>query len=353
MTTLNWRNAVVHAGSSMREIIEVIERGGQRIALVTDEAGHLIGTVTDGDVRRALIAGNDTDAPAESFMHRNPVTAGLDEDKASTLSRMQRTQILHMPLVDTAGMLVGLETLEHLLNPEQHSNAVFFMAGGFGKRLRPLTETVPKPLLNVGSKPILEIILEQFISSGFHRFYIATHYKGHMLEEHFGDGSRWQIQIDYVNEASPLGTAGALGLLPEGTITEPVIVMNGDLLTKVNFPALLQYHQEHNASATMCVREYDMQVPFGVVEVDDCAITRIIEKPVQKFFVNAGIYVLNPEVIAGIDGAAPIDMTTVLEDLIEKGERVVSFPLHEYWLDIGRIEDYESAQLARQESPGD
>jgi NDP-sugar pyrophosphorylase family protein len=250
--------------------------------------------------------------------------------------------LLHAPIVDKDGVLCGLETLQHLIKKSKYDNPVFLMAGGFGTRLHPLTKDTPKPLLKVGSKPILEMIIEQFISYGFHNFYISTHFKSEQIRNYFKDGELHNISIKYVYEDAPLGTAGSLGLLPDNLSDLPIIVMNGDLLTKIDFKNLLDFHNDNNSKATMCVREYDFQVPYGVVEIENYSIKAIKEKPVHKFFVNAGIYVLNKELINKVDGKSYLNMTDFLErELSDDG--VNAFPIHEYWLDIGQIEEYEKA----------
>jgi NDP-sugar pyrophosphorylase family protein len=218
------------------------------------------------------------------------------------------------------------------------------MAGGFGKRLQPLTDNVPKPLLKVGKNPILENILIQFIEAGFHNFYISTHYKAEMVREYFGDGGNWGIKIRYIHENKPLGTAGGLGLLPNNLPKLPILVMNGDLLTKIDFSELLNFHLQEKGDATMCVREYDFQVPYGVVKTEELRIISIEEKPVQRFFVNAGVYVLNSSILESIDGINYLDMPQLLEGVIENCGQVNMFPVHEYWLDIGQIEQFNQAQ---------
>ena len=218
------------------------------------------------------------------------------------------------------------------------------MAGGFGKRQHPLTESIPKPLLKVGTKPILETILKQFIECGFHLFYISTHYKAEMIRHHFGNGDKWGVTIHYIYEDTPLGTAGALGLLPKDLPDLPMLMMNSDVLTAVNYGHLLKFHQEQSGVASVCVREYDFQVPFGVIEREGYRIKNIIEKPIHKFYVNAGIYVLDPVLVKKVDGKGYLDMPTLLEKSIESGDQVNMFPVHEYWLDIGRMKEYEQAQ---------
>ena len=327
---------------SLEVAIKVLHSGGKRIALVVDD-GKLLGTVTDGDIRRALIKQVGMDYAVKNVMNNNPTTALRSERPESILSKMKSEDLLHVPIVDEHGILVGLETLQHLLDNKKYDNPVFLMAGGFGKRLHPLTKDIPKPLLPVGNRPILETILIQFIDAGFHNFYISTHYKAEMVRKYFGDGSDWGIKIEYVHEEKPLGTAGSLGLLPEELSELPILMMNGDLLTKVDFEHLLDFHYEQDGLATMCIREYDFQIPYGVVSVEKQYATGIEEKPVHKFFVNAGIYVLDQKTVNKVDGLTYLDMPNLLEKQIEKGECVNIFPIHEYWLDIGRMEEYESS----------
>jgi len=210
--------------------------------------------------------------------------------------------------------------------------------------LRPLTDHAPKPLLHVGKKPILERIIRQFIASGFKKFYISTHYKSEMIQEYFGNGENLGVSITYIHESIPLGTAGCLGNLPNDLPNIPIIVINGDLLTKVNFDRLLQFHNEQQCIATVCVSEYDFQIPYGVVEHDGHLLQKMIEKPVHSFFVNAGIYVLDPDLLMTIPKNINLDITTFIQDQINKNKDINIFPLHEYWLDIGRIEQYERAQ---------
>jgi dTDP-glucose pyrophosphorylase len=341
----NWTEILLKPSSILETTIQVLHSGGARIALVVDSNRKLLGTVTDGDIRRALISQVDMDCSVEKVMNNNPVTALTSQSSDVIMLLMKNKGLLHIPLLNEDGVLVGLKMLQDIVENNRYDNPVFLMAGGFGTRLRPLTNTKPKPLLNVGKQPILETIITQFIDAGFHNFYISVHYKAEMIADYFGDGSDWGVTIRYVHEGVPLGTAGSLGLLPKNITQLPVIMMNGDLLTKVNFENLLDFHCQNNNIATMCVREYDFQVPYGVVDIKEHCITKIVEKPVQKFFVNAGIYVLSHELIKHIDGYSYLDMPNFIQTQIDKGSKVNVFPIHEYWLDIGRIEEYEKANL--------
>jgi len=251
---------------------------------------------------------------------------------------------LQIPIVDNNGVIVGLETLRQLTKKHTFDNTVFLMAGGFGKRLSPLTDNVPKPLLKIGSKPILENILNNFISSGFHNFYISTHYKAEMVQEYFGDGSNWGVTIKYVYEDTPLGTAGSLSLLPKESLKLPILVMNGDLLTNIDFKELLYFHMQGKNDATMCVREYDFQVPYGVIKSNKGYVSAIEEKPIHQFFINAGIYVLNPSILDMIKEGSCLDMTELLEKKIKDSGQVEMFAVHEYWLDIGQLDQFKQAQ---------
>jgi dTDP-glucose pyrophosphorylase/predicted transcriptional regulator len=336
-----WQMARIAPNRSIRDAIRTIDEGAIRIALVVDDGNRLLGTVTDGDIRRGILKGISLDDAVERVMNAHPTTARADESRDAILERMKQTRLHQIPVVDGQGRLVAVEILDELLQTRQRDNWVVLMAGGLGSRLRPLTDECPKPLLKVGSKPLLEIILENFLEYGFRRFFLSVNYKAEMVKAHFGDGSRWGIEIRYIHEDRRLGTAGALSLLPERPAL-PLVVMNGDLLTKVNFQHLLDFHAEHGARATMCVREYDFQVPYGVVRIDHHRILGIDEKPVQRFFVNAGIYVLEPETLALIPPTY-FDMPDLFTKLIAERRETAVFPIREYWLDIGHMEDFARA----------
>lgn len=338
-----WESTLVRPETALEEAIATLDRCALRIVMVVDQQRHLLGTLTDGDVRRALLKHLPLNIPVGDVMCATPQTAERDWSRERVLAVMESTQLLQLPVVDADGRVVGLETLHGLLDKRLLDNPVFLMAGGFGTRLHPLTHDCPKPLLKVGDKPILELILESFVNAGFHRFFISTHYLPEMIRAHFGDGRRWGVSIRYVHEEEPLGTGGALGLLPRDEIDQPMFMMNGDLLTTLNYRGLLDFHKEHDCVATMCVREYEHQVPYGVIESNGHRIVSMVEKPVQRFFVNAGIYLLSPELIKSVKPGTRIDMPTLLEQAMASGSDVNMFPVHEYWLDIGRMPDFERA----------
>lgn len=339
----SWKHIVVGPELTLGEALKVLDSGGLRLLLVADEAERLLGMVTDGDVRRALLRQVTLNCPVTKAMNTAPRTARVGDGRDVIRALMERHGLLHVPLLDAERRLAGLETYDGLRERPEKDAWVFLMAGGFGTRLRPLTDDCPKPMLHVGGRPILETILERFVAAGFRRFFISVHYLADRIKAHFGDGSRWGVSLHYIEEESPLGTGGALGLLPD-TGDRPVIVMNGDVLTQLDFGALLDFHCSRDSALTLCVREYDMQVPFGVVEGNGEQVTGIVEKPVHRFFVNAGIYVVSPGAVARTRPARRLDMPDLVDGLVREGATVSMFPVHEYWIDVGRPDDFESAQ---------
>ncbi|MBX9845848.1 MAG: nucleotidyltransferase family protein [Xanthobacteraceae bacterium] len=333
---------LISPAASIKQTIETIERSEAKVALVIDENRRLLGTVTDGDVRRGLLRGIALDESVTRIMNAAPHVAHPDDDPAAMLDMMRRNICRQVPIVDANGCVVALRTLEEALRVPARPNWVFLMAGGRGQRLRPLTDDCPKPMLLIGGKPILQIIFESLVRQGFQRFFISLNYRRELVRNHFGDGSRWDVQIDYVEEEEPLGTAGALSLLPEAP-QHPMIVMNGDILTKIAFGSLLDFHAEHRCSGTMCVRDYIQEVPYGVIEIDEHRLSEIVEKPVKRYLVNAGIYVLEPQTMDLIPKAKRYDMPALFDDMRRKGMTASVFPVREYWLDVGRIEDFHKA----------
>lgn len=334
---------------TIRDAIMFIDRNEKGIVLVTDEAGRLLGTITDGDVRRAMLAGESLDTPVRNLLARKtgsryqqPVMAPVGTERVELLRLMRERVVRQVPLLDQEGRIADLITLDELMPGQVLPLQAMIMAGGSGTRLRPLTDELPKPMLPVGDRPLMELIIEQLRQTGIRRVNIATHYQREKITSHFGDGEKFGIELNYVDEDRPLGTAGALGLMecPD----EPLLVINGDILTRVNFRAMLDFHREHGADLTVAVRKYDMQVPYGVVECEGHTVCRLREKPLLSFFVNAGIYLLEPVVHRYIPNGQHFDMTDLIDRLLEKGRSVVSFPIVEYWLDIGEHDDYRRAQ---------
>lgn len=345
-TPESWRRALIPPGASLREAIQVLNDAALRIALVIDPAGILIGTMTDGDIRRGLLRGLDLDSSIDAIVHRDAfvVPPGLDRETVAHL--MRTNKLLQLPVVDGERRLLGLHLWDEccdLTPTDTRPHLMVIMAGGQGTRLRPHTEHCPKPLLPVAGKPMLQHILERARDQGFGRFVLAINYLGHMIEDHFGDGAPWHVRIDYLREEAPLGTAGALALLyprPEGSF----LVTNGDVLSDIQYSALLDFHCRHGAAATMAVRQQEWQSPYGVVRTRGLELIGFEEKPITRTLVNAGVYALEPAALAVLDGAGPCDMPALFERLCNQGQRTLVYPMHEPWLDVGQPEDYLAAQ---------
>lgn len=335
-------NIKLTSTSSIREALKIIDSGAMQIAIVVDQDNRLVGTLTDGDIRRGLLNNLGLDDSIESIIFKTPTIATLSDTKEEILQKALGKKLHQIPVVDDEHRVIGIKEIDELVRPLTKANKVVLMVGGLGSRLKPLTDSTPKPMLKVGNKPILQTIVEKFAEYGFVNIVMCVNYKSHIIQDYFGDGTTFGVNIEYVLEEQRMGTAGALSLL-RSVPNEPFFVMNGDLLTNVNFESFLNYHSMHNAMATMGVREYDFQVPYGVVNLDGNQIISIEEKPVYNFFVSAGIYVLSPEILQLIPKNEFYDMPTLFEKLISLNKSTVSFPIHEYWLDIGRMDEYEQA----------
>ena len=343
----NWKRVLLSPNDCLVDAVAILEREAVTgIVVVVGESGELLGTITDGDIRRALISRKEMSSPLKSFMNVDPVVALVGSDSAQILALCEKGNVTTLPLLDQGKKVVGVETAVHGNELNILENRVVIMAGGFGRRLEPITNDLPKPLVPVGGKPILERLFEQLVDLGFRNFYLATHYKAEMIEEYFGDGSRWGARIEYLKEISPLGTAGSLGSLPSDLPDLPLIIMNCDLLTKANFRQLIDFHMAEKAVATVCVREYDIQVPYGVVDIDGYKLRSIVEKPINKFFVNAGIYVIENNLLSLLEKNMSADMPELLNICLKENMHVAVFPIHEYWLDIGAVTELT---VARQE----
>lgn len=313
--------------------------------VVVDENNKLEGTITDGDIRRGILNGHHTNKPVSCIMNSSPITMNGDEVKnKASLELAQSNDLKLIPVVDKQGFLLDIISKEIDLSPS-HTNSVVILAGGLGSRLKPYTDNCPKPLLNLNSKPILERIIENIRGQGFTDFHLAVNYKAEMLREHFGDGSKLGVDISYINEEKKLGTAGPLSLLGKPATDQPIIVLNGDLLTKVNLNNVVDFHLEHKSVATMCAKEYEHKVPFGVIDIhSDYSIKSIIEKPTYNFHVNAGIYVISPSLLEKIPKNEHYDMTSLFDAIIKENLKTSIYPLKEYWRDIGNLEDFELAK---------
>jgi dTDP-glucose pyrophosphorylase len=333
----------------MVEAISIIDRNSRGVALVVDDDHHLLSVVTDGDIRRAILAGLSLDTTLEDLIqqkttlnHPTAITAPVGTADAQILQMMNQHSLRHIPLIDENGRVEDVSFLTDLVKGYALPMTAVIMAGGFGTRLRPLTEGLPKPMLPVGDKPLMELVVEQLRVAGIHRVNVSTHYKPEAITSHFGDGERFGVEIRYVEEEDPLGTAGAIRLLDPSD--EPLLVINGDILTRVDFRAMLDFHREQNAEMTVAVRQHEFRVPYGVVETNGVEIIGIEEKPLIRHFINAGIYLLSPDACLSIPAGQPFDMTDLITKLLAETRLVASFPIHEYWLDIGEHADYQQAQ---------
>jgi dTDP-glucose pyrophosphorylase/CBS domain-containing protein len=336
-------------GATVREAMECIDRNRHGIALVTDDARRLLGTVTDGDIRRAMLADVSLETDVALLLERQaaldegrptPLTAPIGTPVSELIVLMRRYDVRQIPIVDADGRPLDVVLLHELVDVEGPPLRAVVMAGGLGTRLGDLTAEMPKPMLPVGDRPLLELIIEQLREAGIRHVNLTTHYRADVIAAHFGDGSEHGVEIEYVSEERPLGTAGALGLVES---EDPILVMNGDILTRVDFRAMHRFHDEHNADMTVAVSPYEARVPYGLVQLDGTRISGMTEKPLVRGFVNAGIYLINPDVPALVVREEPLDMPQLIERLLESGRTVVGFPLREYWLDIGGPSDYRQA----------
>lgn len=339
----DWQSVVVSRDMPLGDAIAKINASALQVALVLNHDQTLAGVLTDGDIRRALLKGKSLLSSVLEVMNPHPIVVPASTSRNKMLSLMRRHVLHQLPLTGENNQVIGLVTLDDLIGAIDRPNWVVLMAGGLGTRLHPLTQNCPKPLLTVGGKPILEIIIESFIEQGFNQIFLSVNYKAEMIEDYFGDGDRWGANLTYLYEKERLGTAGALSLLPDMP-NHPILVMNGDILTRTRFDNLLQFHESERAVATMAVRQYDYQVPYGVVCVDGSKIQAIEEKPVQSFFVNAGIYALSPTALEYLPKDTFFDMPTLFDQLITANHATSAYPLREYWLDIGRLDEFERAQ---------
>lgn len=344
---MEFASLVVPPDVTVREALAKIDSGGKQLVLVVKD-GHLVGVVSDGDIRRGLLRGVELDDTVSEVINDHPATVlpTADQDEIERLK--SRLGVRHIPVVDEKGVLIDLVGPDEQVAVEL-STPVVLMAGGRGKRLYPLTKDLPKPMVPVGGVPMIEVILRRLRAQGFRRIHVSVNYLGHLIEEHLGDGSALGLEIDYLHETSPLGTAGALAQL-DGRMTEPFVVMNSDLLTDVDLRRMLTFHRRVADGGTVGVREYTFEIPFGVVRLAGEAVESLAEKPQHRELVSAGIYVLEPVALSHLVRDEYCDMPTLLAELIDAGRTVGAFQIHEDWIDIGRLEDLERARAAAERS---
>ncbi len=337
------KKITVRPEARIREVMEILDSAARQIALVTNSDDILIATVTDGDIRRGLLKGVDLNAPVSEVMNRNPMTLieGTSDETAWKL--MRERGVAQIPIVDTKGRLVSVTLRNGRIGSKPWPNRVILMAGGLGVRLHPLTEKMPKPMLPVAGKPLLERIITRFKGQGFRRFTLSLNYLGHVIKDHFGDGATLGVRVDYIEETTRMGTGGALSILPQRP-EEPFIVMNGDILTTVSFSKILEFHNKTNSIVTICTREFNLQVPYGVLNTEGNRLVSMEEKPVHKYLINAGIYALSPVVFEFLQNEESLDLPDLIERVRDLGHRVSVFHISGYWMDIGSHKDLERAR---------
>jgi dTDP-glucose pyrophosphorylase len=337
-----WKKSIVADTSTLEQVVRNLDSTALKIAIVVNESLELVGTISDGDIRRGLLRGLSLKNQITDIVHRNSLVVPPEMGREMVTQLMVANKIQQIPVIDSRRQVVGLHLWDEIATTTKRLNTMVIMAGGMGTRLRPYTENCPKPMLLIAGKPMLELIIERAKSEGFRRFVLAIYYLGHMIEDYFGDGSRLQVEIKYLHEPSPLGTAGALDLLyPKPTL--PFIVTNGDVITDIKYGDVLDFHTRQNAKATMAVRVHEWQNPFGVVQTKGVEIIGFEEKPISRSHVNAGVYVLEPSALNYLSHDCHCDMPTLFERLQEKSCRIVAYPMHEPWLDVGRPEDLQVA----------
>jgi dTDP-glucose pyrophosphorylase len=334
---------IVRPSQSIREAMSVIDGNVREVALVIEEGERVVGVVTDGDIRRGLLCGLVLESPVREVMTTNYVYVGPDADRAGVLDLMRARSIRHVPVIDAERRLLGIHFLEVLLGKDRKPNCALIMAGGEGRRLQPLTDRVPKPMVPVAGRPILERIVLHLVGYGIRQIYISVNYLADIIIDHFGDGGRLGCSIEYLREHQALGTGGALSLLPQPP-AHPLIVMNGDLVTQFDLARLLRFHSAERAAATIAARHYQVDIPFGVITARGNLLTGLQEKPSPQFLVNAGIYVLEPRVLPLVPAATFYPMTTLIEQLLGRGECVAVYPVEEDWIDVGRRDELQKAR---------
>lgn len=338
----------IYKNDKIKRALEVISAGAFRIAIVVDQNNKLLGILTDGHIRRGLLKGLTIDSSVNSLIFTKPFTAKINDTRDKLLKIALSKKIYQIPVVDRQGKAIGIHILDELIKDKIKSNKVVIMAGGKGKRLRPLTKNIPKPMLKIGNKPILQRIIDRFKESGYENFIICVNHKSNIIKKYFGNGLKFGVKIEYIQEKKRMGTAGALSLI-KYKLQEPFFVINGDLMINLDFEKMLDFHNENNSKATMCITEYNLELPYGEVKLKNENIISIEEKPLHKIFVNAGVYILDPKCIKLVPKKF-YDMPSLFKKIISKKNKTILFPIHEYWLDVGRIDDYKKAKVEYSEN---
>jgi dTDP-glucose pyrophosphorylase len=333
----------VHLSKTLRDAMSALDEGMVKIALVVDGSDHLVGILTDGNIRRALLGGATLATPLEPYVQRNFIWVNPSMGRAEVLELMQARTIEHLPIIDQENRLVGLHLLHELLGAAPRPNWAVVLAGGLGQRLRPLTENVPKPMLKVAGRPILERIVLHLVGYGIRRIFLSVNYLAKVIQEHFGDGEKFGCRIEYLQEDRPLGTGGCLSLLPE-TPRVPLLVLNGDLVTQFDVAKLLDHHRKVGAAMTVGTREHIYTVPFGVVQAEEGTIRSLHEKPTHSWQTNAGIYVIAPALCGRVPKDTTFHMPALVTDCLDRNEKVTAYPIEEDWIDVGRTRELNKAR---------
>ena len=346
MQNWHWQSLLVSSSNKLRNALEVLNQSGSNFLLIVDDSNTLLGTLTDGDVRRSLLDGKTLESSVTQSMNTNFIHCLETDSPSDVASLLINHGIKYLPVLNDKGELIGVHSGDddYLVA----SRIALVMAGGLGSRLKPLTDDCPKPMLKIGDKPILQIIIERLVDQGFREIYISINYLGEKIRDYFSDGNSFGVNIHYVEETNKLGTAGALGLLPK-SLSEPIVVLNGDVLTKANYASLVDYHQRNKASMSIGLTKQEMTIPYGVVHLDQEQVLSIEEKPTHSYYVSAGIYCISPSVFSSLAGEEYLDMPDLIQEQIDQKNHVIGFPLHEYWADIGMKSDYNQANITFKE----
>ncbi|MCK4809398.1 MAG: nucleotidyltransferase family protein [Candidatus Omnitrophica bacterium] len=337
-------NICVSDRVTIKKAVEFIDKGKLGIVLVIDKQGRLSGIITDVDVRKGILKGVSFSSPVKNIMNKKSITVLEGTGREDILSMMKQHNIRQIPVLNEKGQVEGIEIINDYFKQETYPNDVVIMAGGLGKRLHPLTKNIPKSMLTIGDKPLLENMLETFKAQGFINFIITISYKKETIKKYFGNGKKWGVNIRYLVENKPLGTAGALSLFDKRTMKHPFLVVNSDLLTAVNFSHMLDYHNNHKDMVTVGIKDYIVDIPYGIIKLKGSSLEHFEEKPSYQVYINAGVYVFNPEVLKYVKRNEPLLMTDFIETVKNKGGNVGCFPIHEYWMDIGHIDNYKKAK---------
>lgn len=339
---LFWQKSILKFDSSIEQAISNLNNSGLKIVLVVDGKNEFIGTISDGDIRRGLLANLNINDTIKNIIHYEALVVPPEFTKESVLKLMELNQIFQVPIINSQKNIVGLFLRHSILVENERNNIMVIMAGGIGKRLLPHTENCPKPMLEVSGKPILEHIIERAKSEGFKNFILSINYLGEMIVNYFGTGEKMGVNIDYVREKKPLGTAGSLSLLNLKT-EDPFIVSNGDVITDIRYGELLDFHNKNNSTATMAVNQYEWQNPYGVVGLDGIDITGFDEKPIHRTHINAGVYALSKNALSFLEKDSHCDMPKLFEQLMASSQKIIAYPMHEPWFDVGRSADLNKA----------